>query len=69
MFHDREAELRQRVDRRRVRLAFAGEGERGAVQREIEAFREELAALGVSRAEDDIQLKTECESDLAEVEA
>lgn len=42
VLHGREAELQERVDRDRVHLTFAAEGERGRVLTELEAFRSRL---------------------------
>lgn len=61
MYHDREAELQERVDRRRVHLAFAGEGERGRVAAALEAFRAEIRALAAEEGEDEVVLDTDCE--------
>ncbi len=57
LFHDREAELQERVDRRRVRLVFAGEAEHGVVRTALADFRSDLRALeGVAaEAEPDVQ--------------
>jgi coenzyme F420-reducing hydrogenase delta subunit len=46
LFAGREAELQARVERRRVRLIHAGEGEHSIVRRELEALRRELRELG-----------------------
>lgn len=45
MYHDREAELQERVDRRRVALVPAGLGERGAVVAAVAALRAQVAAI------------------------
>lgn len=45
LYHDREAELQARVDRRRVRVAYANSAERGAAVRALRAFQTDLAAL------------------------
>ncbi|HEU5262841.1 MAG TPA: cytochrome b N-terminal domain-containing protein [Gemmatimonadales bacterium] len=67
MYHDREAELRDRVDRRRVRLAFAGEAETACVLRELADFRVALAALEAAARESDFDLSRECEKIMGEV--
>lgn len=67
LFHEREAELRERVDRRRVRLIYAGAGERVEVRAALARFRSEMAALEATRAESDIDLERLC--DLAEAGA
>ena len=61
LYHDREAELRDRVDRSRIRLAYASEGERWRVRAELQAFRDEIAALETAAAERDIDLERLCE--------
>jgi ferredoxin len=61
LYHQREAELKDRVDRRRVRLVHAGLAEAGTVAAELERSRREAAALGRSRREAAIVLDAECE--------
>ena len=61
LFHDREAELRERVDRRRVRLAYAGEAEPGLVRSQLAAFTAEIAALEAAQAEEVVDLERLCE--------
>ncbi len=65
LFHDREAELQPRVDKRRVRIAFAGEAERGLVREALKAFRRDLAALGAPSAEAAPEVDTACEAPVA----
>lgn len=61
LYHEREAELKDRVDRRRVRLAYADLGERGAVRAALESYRRDVAALERARREADIALEEECD--------
>jgi hypothetical protein len=63
LFHDREAELQQRVDRRRVALVFAGEGERELVHAALSSFRSVVRALQAAPAEalGEPQLERQCE--------
>jgi coenzyme F420-reducing hydrogenase delta subunit/NAD-dependent dihydropyrimidine dehydrogenase PreA subunit len=61
LYHEREAELQERVDRRRVRLAYTSAGSPDALRRAVAAFRAELAALERARGEDDVDLVTMCE--------
>lgn len=61
MFDGREAELKERVDRDRVHLAFAGAGERSEVLRELARFRGRLAGLALLEAESDVDLTALCE--------
>ena len=61
LHHGREAELRESVDRRRLRIVYAGEGEGSRVRRELAAFRSDLAALARPRGEETLELASECE--------
>jgi len=61
LFHDREAELKARVDRRRVRLAYAGLGEPATVRTQLLALREEVLALAAAEREERIDLELECD--------
>lgn len=69
LFHGREAELKERVDRGRVHLAFAGEGEPGVALAELRAFRARLALLGWTEGEADIDLVALCAAHAAELPA
>jgi ferredoxin len=69
LFHDREAELKPRVDRRRVRLAYAAEGERATVHAALAAFRAEVRRLEETAAEREIDLVRECEAEYAAAKA
>lgn len=62
LYHDREAELKARVDRRRVRLVYAGAGERALARGALAAYRREVAALERATGEAEIDLETECET-------
>jgi len=61
LFHDREAELQARVDRRRVRLLFAAEHERSIVAEALLRFRDDVAAIGSTAPEDDVRIEAECD--------
>ncbi len=50
VYHDREAELQERVDRRRVRLATAAAGDLTGTMAAFDAFRRAVRALDVPRA-------------------
>jgi ferredoxin len=65
LYHDREAELLPRVDRRRVRLVFATAGEPSVVRASLAAFRRDVAALERVAGETDIDVVAMC--DTAEV--
>lgn len=60
LFHGREAELLPRVDRRRVRVVHAGEGERDRVRAALRAYRAEVRALAVEAPEDIAELARAC---------
>ncbi len=62
LFHDREAELQARVDRRRVRVVYAGAGERAVVRDALAAYRRDVAALERVPGEGEIDLVGECEA-------
>ena len=61
MYHDRDAELQARVDRRRVRLAHANASEAGTAVAALRAFQADLAALKAP-APADLEMVLECES-------
>lgn len=61
MYRDREAELQARVDRRRVRLVYAGAGERALAMREIEAFRRAVAPFRGEPEASEADLVRRCE--------
>ena len=66
LFHEREAELKERVDRRRLRWVEVGAGERSVLQHELQSFRETLpGARGFSDPE--IDLIALCERDEEQV--
>ena len=60
LYHDREAELQERVDRRRVRLVFANARDRDVVARALDDFRREIEALAVGAAETDVDPVRDC---------
>ena len=47
LYHGREAELQERVDRRRIRVAHAAAGERVLALRALAGFAKDVAALGM----------------------
>jgi coenzyme F420-reducing hydrogenase delta subunit len=61
VYHGREAELRDSVDRRRIRIVYAGEGERRVVLSALAEFRRDVAELDNVVGEDGIEIDTECE--------
>lgn len=62
LFHDREAELQERVDRRRVRLAVLSRAESAEARRELEKFREVVRTLERPAAESEIDLLRLCDA-------
>lgn len=60
LFHEREAELQPRVDRRRVAVAGLSLGEGTEARRALAALRERVGALHAPRAEDDLDLLRLC---------
>jgi ferredoxin/coenzyme F420-reducing hydrogenase delta subunit len=61
LFEGREAELQERVDRRRVGLVHAGEAEGGVVRRALAALRAEVAALERAAPQGG-EVEVECET-------
>ncbi len=61
VYHDREAELQARVDRQRVRIAFANASETGAALEALRAFQMELRLLGVEVADSTLDVDLECD--------
>lgn len=61
LYHDREAELRARVDRRRIRLAYAGSGEPAIVAAVLREFRAEAERLELGLREADADVVRACE--------
>ena len=69
MFQGREAELKERVDRDRVRLVHADATDLAGVSREVRAFRAQLAILGHVPADGgDLDLAALCDRAAADVE-
>lgn len=61
VYHEREADLKARVDRRRVRIAFANVSEPARAWAAIAAFQDELRLAGEQVAEEAVALDLECE--------
>jgi len=59
--HRREAELKDRVDRRRIRIVYAAERETGLVAREIQSFRSYVGGLDRASSEPSIHIEAVCE--------
>ena len=67
LFADRPAELKPRVDARRVCVAYAAEAEEDVLAAALRDYREYVGTLEASASESDIELDLEC--DLPEVGA
>ena len=68
LFHDREAELHRRVDKRRVRLAYASRGEASTGEKELASFALDIAALDRAQALEEVDPIRECEPVLEAIE-
>lgn len=62
LYHDREAELKARVDRRRLRVAFVGAAERAEALAAFAALEASLAGLAPPPAEEQPDLEEACET-------
>ncbi|GMV05797.1 MAG: hypothetical protein AMXMBFR53_20740 [Gemmatimonadota bacterium] len=62
LFHGREAELKERVDRRRVRVTYAGQGEVLRLAAALSAYRADLASLEAARADEVLEVEAVCEA-------
>jgi coenzyme F420-reducing hydrogenase delta subunit/Pyruvate/2-oxoacid:ferredoxin oxidoreductase delta subunit len=69
LFHDREAELQERVDRRRVRLIYSASGERAALVAALGQFRSDLEELERVKAEQAVDVERECDPVLPVVQS
>ena len=61
LFNEREAELKPRVDRRRVRVAYASGGDRPALEKALDDYSRALDRLDAPAGEAAIEVETECE--------
>lgn len=61
VYHDREAELQARVDRRRLMLAFANASEPAAARAALRALAAQVAALDAPSSEPAVSIDTVCE--------
>ena len=62
LFHDREAELKERVDRRRVRVTYAAVGERRDVLKTLAEYQQDVATFADESVEKNIEIDVECET-------
>ena len=61
IYNEREAELKDRVDRRRLRVLYAGAGESHLLRAELQRFRAQMQALERALGEREIQIDDTCE--------
>jgi ferredoxin len=69
VYEDREAELQERVDRRRVRVVHAAEREHASLTADIELFRAQIQALDRALSEGVIDIDTTCDPPAVSVAA
>ncbi len=67
LYDGREAELKERVDRTRLRLVFAAEAEPARLTRHVERFRSQVRALDRALTERTIEIDTTCEPPVVSV--
>jgi ferredoxin len=69
-YHDREAELHRRVDRRRVRLEWVAAGEKGRAREQVRLFSAVITSLDRGPGLEEVEPVRECEPvPFAEVES
>lgn len=62
LYHDREAELKPRVDRRRIQLVHAGERERTVVREALADFRARVGTLAGPEPEESPSIDLLCDT-------
>ena len=67
LYDERPADLKARVDARRVRLTYAAEAEVPKLMAALSEYRTYVRALETAQAEDDIEIDLECEVPEVEV--
>lgn len=67
VYDGREAELKDRVDRTRIRVVYAAEAEGAVLAKVLERFRSQIGALDRALSERAIQLDTTCEQPVVSV--
>mgnify|MGYP002639340822 CR=1 FL=1 len=60
VYNQREAELKDRVDRRRLRIVYAAEAELSVLEREVASFRSQMSALDRALSEQNIEIDVAC---------
>ena len=61
LYNDREAELKSRVDKRRVRVTYAAQRERYLVREALTVFRSDISAIERT-AEVDVDIDVACQN-------
>lgn len=69
LFNDREAELQERVDRRRVRVGTLAPGDLAQSLAAYDAFASDIDTLRAPVQEDEVQLDLVCDPEPVEVDA
>ena len=69
LYNEREAELKARVDRTRLRVVYAAEREGAALRSEIDRFAGHVRALHRAKSEQAIEIDTTCEPPLVSAAA
>jgi coenzyme F420-reducing hydrogenase delta subunit/Pyruvate/2-oxoacid:ferredoxin oxidoreductase delta subunit len=62
LYHDREAELQDRVDRRRIRVVYAAAGEGEQLASALSVFQGSIAQLNAAASESEIDVIHPCEA-------
>lgn len=62
LYHDREAELQERVDRRRIAVGYLSLAETERAREHLAAFRARVAAMDAAEGESDIDLLRLCDT-------
>jgi ferredoxin len=62
LYEGREAELKDRVDRTRLRVQYAAREERALLVAAVETFRRQLGSLARALGEETVEIDTECET-------
>lgn len=63
LHNGREAELQDRVDRRRIEVVYAAAGEARTLRRALDRFGAKVLAMAAARAESDFAVGAECEAE------
>ncbi len=61
LYNQREAELKDRVDRRRLRVVYASEYERAELKKAVALFRVQVGSLDRALSEQTIRIDTTCD--------